>query len=191
MGQKALLTTGAIAKYCQVTHRTILRWIDEGKIEAFATPGGHHRVTEDAFVRFLQAHNMPLPEAMTGVEQKIKILIVDDEKEGLDGLSRAFRAERNFQVETALNGFAAGQKLMDFEPDVVLLDICMPGMDGYEVTRSIRDHDKTARIKIIAMSGYFDQDKKKAVMACGADMCVDKPFEVKALVRSIEGLRKR
>jgi excisionase family DNA binding protein len=187
MEQKPL-TTGEIAKLCHVSLRTALIWVEEGKLKAYQTPGGHNRIRTEDFISFLKKFNMPIPAAFSGMDVKKKILVVDDDKNFANSIKRILRAEKRFEIETAFDGFDAGAKLLEFKPDLVVLDIRMPGLDGYEVARRIKQSREGERIRMIAMSAYFKEDGKKKILDIGADACLDKPFENGELLEKINEL---
>ncbi len=180
------LTTGNIAEFCHVTYRCVLVWIEEGRLKSYKTPGGHNRVHIEDFRSFLKKHNMPVPEDLNGIVRKKKILIVDDDKNVVRAIQRVLRMEKTYEVEAAFDGFDAGRKIIEFRPDMVLLDIRMPGMDGYEVARRIKEMPEGDNIRIIAISAYFKEDGKQTILSIGADACMDKPFKNSDLVNKIK-----
>jgi excisionase family DNA binding protein len=182
------LTTGEIAEFCHVTYRCVLMWIEEGKIKSYKTPGGHNRVCGEDFLGFLKDHNMPVPEELRGIVRKKKILIVDDDDNVIRSVQRVLKMEKGYEVETAVDGFDAGRKIVEFDPDMVLLDIRMPGMDGYEVARRIKQMPEGAKIKIIAISAYFKEEGRQTILSIGADACMDKPFNNEQLVEKIRDI---
>jgi len=76
-GDKSLLTTGEIARYCRVIHLTVANWIRAGKLSTSRTPGGHRRVPREDFLRFLRAYNFPIPPEL--MQEGRRILVVDDD----------------------------------------------------------------------------------------------------------------
>lgn len=186
---KKALTTYDIAKYCDVSPRTVAQWISEGKIKAHRTPGNHNRVKEEDFLVFLKNHNIPIPgnfnNSQDNGSQK-KILIVDDDKNMANSIKRVLMRSDNYNIDIARDGFDAGRKLMLFKPDIVLLDVRMPGMDGYEVARRIKESPDNGNIKIIAISAFFEDAGKEKMLALGADCCLDKPFNEEVLLGKIK-----
>src|SRR5688572_15987181 len=126
-----------IARICQVSPPTIGRWIDEGKLPAFTTAGGHRRVWAKDLVVFLGAHNLPVPPDLC--PSRLRILIADDEPSIRRIIVRIIQA-RFPQCETheAEDGFEAGHKVGTLAPSLVILDIGLPGLDGFKVCRLIR-----------------------------------------------------
>jgi len=188
MNQQGTLTTRDIAKYCSVSQRTIVQWISEGKINVYRTPGNHSRVKREDFLEFLKKFNMLIPEDFNADAGQKKILIVDDDKAVVMILNRILRAKRKYIIEVASDGFSAGAKFHAFRPDLILLDIKMPKMDGFEVCSSIRKDPKNKDVKIIVISGYVNEKDIKKIFELGANAFFPKPFNNKELAEKIETL---
>ena len=119
---------------------------------------------------------------------KNKILIVDDDKNTVSSLRRILRTKDGFEVDVAYDGFDAGRKLLEFRPDIVLLDIKMPNLDGYEVTRRIKQNPLTKNVKIIAISGFLHQEGTEKIASLGVGAWLAKPFNPQALMDQINTL---
>ena len=182
------LTTGEIAEYCHVTYRAVLKWIVAGKLKAYRTPGKHSRVEVEDFLYFLKEYNMPIPDEFTMGNRMKKILIVDDDKNMARSIQRILALEDKFELEMAFDGFDAGRKVMELKPDLIILDIRMPGMDGYEVTKRIKEIPELSHAKIIAISAFFKQEGRDKIVSLGANACLDKPFSEEILLQTIEEL---
>ncbi|MFA5059705.1 MAG: response regulator [Candidatus Omnitrophota bacterium] len=185
------LTTGEIAQYCHVTHRAVLKWVVSGKLKAYRTPGKHSRVALQDFLVFLRKYSMPVPQEIaqqlsTFREKKKKILIVDDDKEMSNSIKRAFYNDDSYEIEVAYDGFSAGQKYSEYNPDLIILDIKMPGLDGYEVCSRIRKTNKD--VKILSISGFADLDGIEKMIKLGANDYLAKPFTNRFLKTKIQKL---
>jgi len=183
------LTTGEIAGFCNVSRRTIVQWISEGKMNVYRTPGNHSRVKREDFLEFLKKYNMLIPEEFNVDGGKKKILIVDDDRAIVSTLKRILRAE--YATEAAYDGFEAGLRFCAFKPDLVILDIMMPKMNGFEVCSSIRKDPKNKNTKIIVISGHIDEGDTKKIFELGANAYFPKPFDNKDLKEKIENLLER
>lgn len=182
------LTTGEIAQYCHVNYRTVLSWIEAGKLKAYRTPGKHSRITMQDFLKFLTKYKMPIPAELKNILDKTrakKILIIDDDKLVVNSIKRFLNQQANFEIQEAYDGFDAGRKVIDFLPDLVILDIKMPGMNGYDVAARIKKIPELSDTKIIAISGFFEQEGKEKIKSLGADVCLDKPFDPDELLKII------
>ncbi|HBG61979.1 MAG TPA: hypothetical protein DDX37_09145 [Candidatus Omnitrophica bacterium] len=189
--KRKTLTSYDIAEYCDIAPRTAVQWISEGKIKAYRTPGNHFRVKMEDFILFLKEYNIPIPEELEPLDiknKKKKILIVDDDKNMALTIERTLKLKGRYNLELALDGFDAGRKVVEFKPDLVILDIRMPGMDGYAVTKRIKSIPELSCMKIIAISAFFEQDGKEKILLLGADTCLDKPFDKEKLLGEIKKL---
>ncbi len=189
--KKELLTTGEVAQYCHVTYRAVLKWIVEGKLKAYRTPGQHSRVAVNDFLDFLEKFHMPIPAGLERITQKNKILIVDDDQKIAHLVRAALEIDSRYQLDVAYDGFSAGQKFSAFHPDLVVLDIMMPGLNGYEVCANIRKDPANKDVKIIAVSGSFATESEEKILKVGADMCLAKPFDIEQLKGKIEKLLEK
>jgi len=180
------LTTGEVAARCHVSKESVVKWIKEGKLRAYRTPGGHYRVLKTALKEFLKTYGMPVDRDYFGDDSK-KILIVDDEPAIREMLSRHLLSNgQPYKVETAKDGYEAGHKVASFKPDLLILDIRMPGMDGFEVCRKLKADPLTQGIKIIAITAYPSNVER--IIACGADVCLTKPLDLEALKQEVTRL---
>lgn len=184
------LTTGQIAQFCHVTHRAVLKWVASGKLKAYRTPGNHSRVSIEDFLAFLAKYDMPVPAELRSVRPPGKILIVDDDRGIVNSIRRMLTMENKYVIETAYDGFDAGQKFVTFKPHFIILDIRMPGLDGYQVCANIRNDPRNNNIKILAISGESEENEVKKIMDLGADDYLNKPFSNKALKDKIKLLLK-
>ena len=184
METKLSFSTSEVAVYCHVTADTIRKWAEAGRIRVFKTPGGHRRIRREDLIRFLRENNIPVHEDLD--DSGVKILIVDDEKAVLSVIRRFLEMSKAaFEIEVAMDGYDAGHQLASFKPDVVFLDLRLPGIDGFEVCRRIKSSPEHASAKIIAMTGYYDGEEVERVIRLGALMCLQKPFTPDDLRRAL------
>ena len=183
-GQRPL-TTGQIAQYCHVSHRAVLKWVASGKLKAYRTPGKHSRVSIEDFVAFLNQYKMPVPAELIHTVILRKILIVDDDRGIVSSLHRALTLENKYLIEIAYDGFEAGKKFVVFKPQLIILDIHMPGLDGYQVCANIRCDPGNKSVKILAISGVSEPQEIKKIMDLGADDYLSKPFSNKVLKEKV------
>jgi excisionase family DNA binding protein len=184
--EKRPLTTGEIARYCHVTHRGVLKWVESGKLKAYRTPGKHSRVSIEDFLHFLKEYNMPVPVELQPASLLKKVLIVDDDRGIVYSLRRMLMMENKYNIETAFDGFEAGKKFTAFQPDLMILDIYMPALDGYQVYASIRNDPINKKTKILIISGVNDPKEIQKISDLGADGFLQKPFSNEALKEQIK-----
>jgi len=146
------LTPGQVAKILMVSPATLRIWAEKGEIKALITPGGHRRFLPDEVSRF--AAERDLKHSETG-NKKLLVLVVDDDVQILSYLSKLLKKYSDFvDVEVANNGFDAGFKVNELKPNVILLDLMMPGLDGFGVCEQIKKSPLTEDIRVIAMTGF-------------------------------------
>ena len=186
---KKAINTYEAAEYCQVTPRTMIQWINEGKLKAYRTPGNHNRIQIEDFIDFLKRYNMPIPSEFTSEKgDRKRVLIVDDDKRMIDAIQRVLKREKMYDLEIAYDGFEAGEKFSDFKPDLIVLDIRIPGLDGYKLCSHIRSDFKNEKIKILLISGNIGPNEIQQIKKSGADDYLEKPFKNHTLKEKIEEL---
>ncbi|HYE93773.1 MAG TPA: response regulator [Terriglobales bacterium] len=185
------LTTGQIAESCQVTIPTVKRWIREGHLTAFQTAGGHFRVTEDEFRRFQAAHRMPVQRSGAEAEVPPKILIVDDDAALLDTLWEALTWDSRYKVEVAQDGYEGLIKVGSFAPNLLVLDIRMPGLNGFQVCRRVKADPATRETRILAITGHGGNHTREQILEAGADGFLEKPIRLDDLQNEVARLLTR
>lgn len=189
MRRQRFLTTGDIATYCEVTSAAVIKWIYSGKLPVFTTPGGHYRVLRTDFKDFLLRNGMFVDEGFFGKRRnKKRILIVDDEPAVVTFIEGALQLEGKYELSTASDGFDAGQQVIAFEPDLIVLDIMLPGMDGFEVCHRVKSDAATKHIRILAITGYATDENIRKILHVGADDYLAKPVKMQELKEKIEEL---
>ncbi len=184
METKQSFSTSEVAKYCHVTADTIRKWAEAGRIHVFKTPGGHRRIRRDDLIRFLRENSIPIHEDLDN--SGVKILVVDDEKAVISVIRRFLeRSQTPFQIEVAMDGYDAGHQVATFRPDVIFLDLRLPGIDGFEVCRRIKSAPDSAATHVIAMTGYYEGDVAQRIVDLGAAMLLQKPFTPDDLRRAL------
>lgn len=179
------LSTFAIAKMLYVDPGSVANWIDQGMLAAHRTPGGHRRVAAADLVRFLREHKMPVPQELDAAPTCV--LIVDDEVHVAQMIAKAIKtAYPEFEIIEANDGFRAGTLIASKSPDIVILDLRMPGMDGYEVCSLIRSQESTRQTDVLAITAYPAPESEQRILECGARVCMSKPIDIDELLREVE-----
>lgn len=186
---KSVFTTFEAAKICHVSPLSIINWVNAGRLAAFRTPGGHRRIRRDDLVRFMRENGMPIPEELREGSGRPRVLVVDDESAIREVIAEhlTLRA-KPYEVMTAANGFEAGRMVATWRPDVVLLDLRMPGLDGFQVCRTIKADPETSSTVVLAMTGYYTPETEARILECGAQRCFAKPVEPSTLAAVVDGL---
>jgi len=119
--------------------------------------------------------------------RKVRVLVVEDEEAIREGIGRAL-ARRGCAVQTAGDGFEAGYQMAAFKPEVVLLDIVMPGMGGFDVCERMRRMRDGEKLKIIILTGFGGSGNNEQSLISGADLFLTKPQDTKSLMAHIEDI---
>lgn len=181
---KDVLTTGEVAKICNVAPRTVSKWFDSGALKGYKIPGSKdRRIPVSQLVRFMKAHGIPLDGIMSG---KTRVLVVDDEKDVVDVLAKVLVEQANYEVRTATSGFGAGLECERFKPHVLLLDIHLGEGDARQVSGMVRTEDDLQLTKVIAMSGKLTDGQLQGLRTQGFDGFLKKPFQVRQVIEIIE-----
>lgn len=180
---KTVFTTGEAAKICKVSQQTIIRCFDNGSLKGFRVPGSRfRRIPRDQLFSFMKDNGIPTDALENG---KKKILIVDDEQDLVELMADAFARDGRFEIRTANNGFDAGMQVKEFRPDIVVLDVMLPDINGREVCQRVRSDSTLDSVKIVCISGMIEQDKVSDLRAAGADDFVQKPFTIDRLIERV------
>ncbi|HEY8665141.1 MAG TPA: response regulator [Tepidisphaeraceae bacterium] len=181
---KDVLTTGEVAKICNVAPRTVSKWFDSGALHGYRIPGSKdRRIPLNQLIRFMKQHGMPLNGLMTGSS---RILIVDGEQDIVEVLEKILEDEAKYEVEVAKSGFAAGVIAEKYRPHVILLDMHLSDIDGREICRQVKNNQDLQLTKVIAMSGKMTDEDAKGLTAIGFDSFLRKPFHVRQVIEAIE-----
>ena len=179
------LSTFAIARMLHVDPGSVANWIDQKLLKAHRTPGGHRRVKAEDLLDFLREHQMPVPPEVQ--PNSGHILVVDDEPAVAEFIARAIASAcPQHQVLKAHDGFEAGRLVAEHKPCLVILDLRMPGLDGFEVCRRIKEHQTTRHTEILAVTAYPSPENLERIKQCGARACLSKPLDMQALLEEVQ-----
>ncbi|MEM6709421.1 MAG: response regulator [Pseudomonadota bacterium] len=175
---ESYLTPNEVAELFGVSPVTVRQWSQKGMLTALTTAGGHRRYTPDALNAFAAERGMRIPFPAAD-----RLLIVDDESSLRGFLTALFQTScEGVEVDAAEDGFVAGMMVHSFRPSVVLLDIMMPGLDGIEVCRRIKNDPDTQHIRVVGMTGHFTPEVERQLLKAGAEVLLKKPFTSEAVI---------
>jgi excisionase family DNA binding protein len=174
------------SKYCGVSPKTISQWIDEGRIEAFRTVEGHRRIQRKDLFAFLRRQGIPILHSTEKDPDVKKILVIDDDKLIVETIVASLEEEPYpYEILSASDGFEAALQVNRFKPDLLILDIMMPDVNGHEVCKQIKENPETSGTKIIVLSAYLDDENHQKMRECGAEACFSKPLPLRSLKQEI------
>lgn len=182
-----------VANLCGVVNQTAINWIRNGYLKAFTTPGGQYRIYAEDLVAFLEKRGMRVPPEL---EAQCKddvdwssLVVVDDDEELNDIIKRYFEKHLDWlHISQAHDGFEAGRLISDKRPGFVVLDINLPGLDGYAVCRKIKEDPVFGKPFVIAITGLDRPEVREEILAEGADAFFPKPLDFDSLMGAVTDL---
>ncbi len=177
---KTVFTTGEAAKICKVSQQTIIRCFDSGQLKGFRVPGSRfRRIPRDQLFAFMRDNGIPTDQLESG---KRKVLIVDDDAELVELITDALERDVRFEFRSVNNGFDAGMMVKEYRPDLIVLDVMLPDINGKEVCQRVRADKTMNDVRVICISGMVEEDKVAELREAGANDFMHKPFEVERLL---------
>jgi len=176
--------TVEIARMLGVSPTTAVNWIRAGRMPAYRTPGGHRRVRRDDLIKFVRENGFPMPPGLDS--STLRVLIIDDDPGVREMLAEAFvelSPPGEVEVTTAADGTTGLIEVGRFKPNVLVLDILLPGIDGFEVLRRLKEHTEI-RPRVLAISGSRDPEVGPTAIRAGAVKFFPKPLDPMELVEA-------
>ena len=182
MRKRAFFTTFEISQICGVNPTTVQNWVKTKRLKAFQTPGKHRRVRREDLVAFLTQFGMPIPPELEADETPNNlpvVLIVDDDADARNVIADTLRS-RGYELNAmeAQNGVDALLAIGRTKPDMIILDVLMPNMNGYDVCERLKANNDSRMIKIVAISGDHSPEVRERILAAGADVFFTKPLDM-------------
>lgn len=175
------LSPAEAARLLLVSPVTLRAWAQKGLLPSETTPGGHRRFLRRDVEQFRNRGGQRQ-------DASLRLLVVEDDVQVMDYILELLpEMSHPLVVETAHDGFEAGSKLLSFAPDVMLLDLMMPGMNGWDVCRRVKSDPATAAIRVIAMTGYPSELNVRKILEAGAEYCLSKPIDTDKLEHILFG----
>jgi excisionase family DNA binding protein len=177
---KTVFTTGEAARICKVSQQTIIRCFDSGQLKGFRVPGSRfRRIPRETLHRFMKENGIPT-DALDN--DKREVLLVDDDLDLVDVVKSGLEKDGRFDVKVANNGFDAGMIVKEHRPELIVLDVMLPDINGREVCQRVRSDNQLEEVKILCISGMVEPEKVDELKAAGANDFLQKPFEVEQLI---------
>lgn len=178
-----ILTPREVAERLGVSPITVRHWANQGWLPVLRTAGRHRRFRKADVDRFARERGLAAPRDPAA---RLRLLVVEDDRQ-----LAAYLAEvlidftHRVDVRFAFDGFEAGRQVASWLPDIVLLDLMLPGVDGFEVCDRLRRSPETAATRVVAMTGFHTDDNVRRVLQAGAERCLAKPFRRAALLDAL------
>ena len=179
-----------VANICGVANQTAINWISNGYLKAYSTPGGQYRVYADDLVKFMMERNMRVPENLASLCNPISnsnILVVEDDM-GLNTVLYQYLSKEfsGVQVYQAFDGFEAGALMTSKKPTVVVLDLNLPGVDGFELCKKINSSDEFGNPAIIVITALQDSAIEDQIQEMHAVAFFRKPVVLDELSQAVK-----
>lgn len=180
-------TTFEVARLCGVFHTTVINWVNKGKLKARVTPGGHRRIPLSELVPFMKKYDMPVPPDIEDPHRHV--LILDDEPMMTRLIEKGFAKHKDrYTVQVANNPVDALVMIGKRMPDLLVMDLMMPVMDGFQVCQVLKSSPATKDMKIVAISGRKLSAAQQDFLTKNVDQFLQKPFEIAELSDSVDRL---
>jgi len=183
---KTVFTTGEAAKICKVSQQTIIRCFDNGQLKGFRVPGSRfRRIPREMLYKFMKDNGTPTDALESG---KRKVLLVDYDSELVEVMTKFLEEDGRFEIRVASTGFDAGMLVKEYRPDIIVLDVMLPDINGKEVCQRVRADATLEDVRILCISGMVEDDKVQELRLAGSDEFMHKPFEIDHLIDRMCGL---
>jgi len=181
---KNVLTTGDVAKICNVAPRTVSKWFDSGRLKGYRIPGSKdRRIPVNELIRFMKMHNMPTTELSVG---KMRVLIVDSNEDAASALADTLRSRAGYEVQTVGSNFETGVVAQKFAPHVLLVNLLAEGIAATEICKNVRDDEELQTIKVLALANQLSEAESTALLQKGFDGYISDFADATEVIRKIE-----
>jgi len=181
---KNVLTTGDVAKICNVAPRTVSKWFDNGHLKGYRIPGSQdRRIPLSELIRFMKLHNIPMAALPVG---KIRVLVVDSDTEVGSALAEALRTKADYEVQTVRSAFETGVVVQKFAPHVLLINLLVEEIAATDICKNIHADEDLQTTKIIALANQLSKSEAAALLQKGFDGYVSDPVDAAEVIRKIE-----
>ncbi len=181
---KNVLTTGDVARMCNVAPRTVSKWFDSGQLKGYRIPGSKdRRIPVNELVRFMKAHDMPTDFVPAG---KLRVLLVDSNGQISGALADTLQHKADYETQLVRSNFETGLIAQKFAPHVILINLSAEGIDASDICKNIRSNEELQTIKIIAVAKNLGSFESSALLQKGFDAVVSEPDNIAEVIKKIE-----
>jgi len=179
-----VLTTGDVARICNVAPRTVSKWFDSGQLKGYRIPGSKdRRIPVDELVRFMKVHNMPLKGLGTG---RTRVLVVDSDKNTAQGLAQLITSKGDYEVQVVHTNFETGLVAQKFSPHVIIINLIAQGIDATGICKAIRSDGDLQAIKVLAVAGHLGPSEGQALLQKGFDDFIEEASDAAQVIKGVE-----
>ncbi len=178
------LTTNDAAKYLGVSRSSLSNWIRQGLLKGGVTPGGHYRFTLEELDDFARQRGLTPAENPAAANEPAKILLVDDDEAFREFVTDALTVFSGYEIREAEDGMKGALMIGSWKPDLVILDVRMPRMDGRELLRLIRA--ETTDMPVIIASAHLSEELTTDLQTMQPEIILEKPVHLAKLIAAIQ-----
>ncbi len=181
---KKFLKTYDAANYLGVSRSSLTNWVKQGLIGSGVTPGGHYRFTVEELDAFAAKRGLKTTRKAAEPEQT-RILVIDDDQPFREFVKEALQVYSGFELKEAPDGMGGAFLIGTWKPDLVIVDLRMPNMNGIEFCKLLKQNEETQDISIIIASAYLSPEARKEINDIGVDMILEKPVRLGSIVAAV------
>jgi len=175
-----VFTTVDVAKLCKVSLRTVIRWVDEGKLPSFRTPGGHRRVREEDLMKFMEQYKIPF--AVGNKNEAKKILILEEKKDFEDMLHQILRRSSDlFEITHAKDLFECAMRLGLLKPHLVVLALGPKTQDVEKLFKSMLQIPEIRDTRVLILNSASSGMKKFKASSSKQHTVIHEPFTIETV----------
>lgn len=188
MAEKTSLTSEEVSELLMTSPATLCEWVEKGNLHILVD-GEDHCFDLEYIQQIVRENGLSLNRPG---QRRLRILIIDDDISTARFLARLFGIlSDTVEVQVAHNAYQAGRRIIDFKPDVVLLDLFMPRHEGFDICRQIKSDHDTSHIRVIAVTDYASHEYRQRIVINGAEACLHKPINHQELFETIGLMMER
>ncbi len=192
-GKHVLFSALEVANICGVVNQTAINWIRNGYLKAFNTPGGQFRVYPDDLAAFMSSKNMVIPSSLLelcseGNSYELNTLLIIDDDKTLNNVVAAYMKKKfpGLNIWQAFDGFEAGLKLTATHPQCLILDLDLPGVNGFDICRKIFEAKDFGNPRVIVVTAMEDYDLEQKLAEIGVNHFFRKPITLDKIAEIVK-----
>ena len=184
MKKSKFMKTSDAAIYLGVSRSSITNWIRNGELEAASTPGGHYLFSKEQLDAFASERGMILDNNAKhgGI---YRILVIDDDPAFREFAKEALDVYTGYELKEAEDGMQGALLVGTWQPDLVIVDLRMPNMNGVDFCNFLKKDSATEDVKIIIASAYLSGEVREEVEKLGVDSIMDKPVRLGTFIATV------
>ena len=186
--KKKVLKTNEAAAFLGVSRSSLTNWVRQGLLSGGATPGGHYRYTVEELEAFAEKRGLETVGGPVAEDGNVRMLIVDDDEGFRTFVREALDVYGGYELREAHDGMQGAMLAGSWKPDLIILDVRMPNMNGVEFLKLIRQNSDTASAAVIVSSAHLSAEVRKELEEQDVDMILEKPVRLAKLAAAIQSL---